>query len=197
MINKFLIATKNQGKIKEISFSLADQSLNFTDLSNSDIEEPAETGKTFEENALLKARYYHQKTGLCTLADDSGLEIDALEGFPGVNTADWAKRKDVFEIFEQMIKEKNSNNFKAKFVCVLCYLTDESNYKFFKAEVLGKLTFPPRGRNGFGFDPIFIAQGQTRTLAELDISKKNQISARAKSIKLFASYLKQISTLKT
>jgi len=187
-----LIATKNWGKVKEIAQMLQDLGLDLEIKTLKDfpkIEAPPETGKTFFENALIKAKYYAEKTGLLVLADDSGLEVDALNGAPGVYSSRFAgpdatdekNNQKLLELLKDVPLEKRT----ARFVCVMvCY---HPSGKYLKTEGIweGRIAFSPRGNYGFGYDPIFLLKelNYEKTAAELPIEVKNQLSHRGKALK--------------
>ena len=199
MIRKFkedslLIASGNQGKVKEIKALLAHLPINIVSTKDFDLEEPEETGKTFIENAVLKAKYYGENTGLPALADDSGLAVDLLDGAPGIYSARWAgESKDftlAFSRIQQEIKEKQSTQsgdvlveLAAHFVCALSLWWPDGHTESVEGTVNGHLTFPPRGNLGFGYDSIFIAEGHNVTFAEMPPEEKHQISHRANAFK--------------
>ncbi|MCS7072978.1 MAG: RdgB/HAM1 family non-canonical purine NTP pyrophosphatase [Bacteroidia bacterium] len=153
--------------------------------------EPEEIGTTFAENALLKARYYHEQTNLPTFADDSGLEIEALNGAPGVHSAYYGGEHGNAEqnIFRVLAEMQGITNRNARFVTVIAFITADGSEHLFEGSVLGTISQEPRGKQGFGYDPIFVPTGETRTFAELNPSEKNQISHRAVAMNLFRNYL--------
>ena len=148
------------------------------------IEEPEETGVTFAENAELKAVYYGEISNLPTLADDSGLCIDALDGYPGVYSARLAPDRDfskAIEIIQNKLLLKDLDSSPASFVCSLALRWPDGHVKIFEGKIDGVINFPPRGDNGFGYDPIFTPQGKTQVFAEMDPVEKNKMSHRAKA----------------
>lgn len=178
-----VIASHNSGKISEIRELLKELPFEVKNASDFHLEEPEETGTTFAENALIKARATTQATGLASLADDSGLVVFALDGEPGIYSARWAGPKKDFSIAITKIKneleEKNATDFSAKFICALALCLPNGEEKIFEGEVLGTLKFPPRGKNGFGYDPIFMADGMTQTYGEIEPQRKELINHRA------------------
>ena len=151
--------------------------------------EPIENGKSFQDNALIKARFASELTSHCypTIADDSGICIDNLDGAPGIFSARWAYKKNynfAFEKIKKNLNEKglNLNGQHAKFVCVLALIDKRKNEFFFKGTLKGKIVFPPKGKNGFGYDPIFIPLNCKKTLAQSSSSFKNSISHRKKAL---------------
>lgn len=186
-----VIATHNAGKLKEISALLAPYGLNCISAGSLGLAEPAETGTTFIENALIKARAASEASGLPALADDSGLSVTALGGRPGVYTADWAERqwfegppgRDWYMAMgkvEGMLAELGaSTDRSAWFSCVLAVAWPDGESAVYEGRVDGSLTWPPRGALGFGYDPVFVPSGREQTFAEIDPDEKHRISHRA------------------
>lgn len=189
---KLLIATSNQGKVHELAEALNGfgfELLSLDDLG-SPIEVPEETGDAFEENALLKARYYHERSGLLTVADDSGLEVNILGGRPGVHSARYAPTDR--ERIERLLAELDGvpmSERSARFVCALA-LVGENLAEVFTGTCRGHIRHLPSGKKGFGFDPVFVPEGDTRTFAEMDASAKSAISHRGRAIHLFAEFVR-------
>jgi XTP/dITP diphosphohydrolase len=189
-VKSLLIATTNLGKIKEIAEILKDLELEIKSLKDfQELKPPAETGKTFFENALLKARYYAEKTGLLALADDSGLEVSALGGAPGIHSARFAgenatDEKNYLKLLELM-KDLPDEKRSARFVCVMVCYHPSGAYISTEGVWEGKIAFSPRGEYGFGYDPIFLVKefNFEKTAAELPLEIKNQLSHRAKALK--------------
>jgi XTP/dITP diphosphohydrolase len=186
-----LLASHNQGKLREIADLLSPHGVTVRGAAELGLPEPEETGTTFAENAVLKAKVAAEASGLTALADDSGLSVTALDGAPGIFSARWAGPKRSFALamarVERELKAKGKNDPSAKFVCVLALVAPSGEQETFEGEVHGRLVFPPRGRNGFGYDPIFVADGMSRTFGEIDPAKKHAISHRAKAFEKFAS----------
>ncbi|MSP33798.1 MAG: RdgB/HAM1 family non-canonical purine NTP pyrophosphatase [Rickettsiales bacterium] len=199
---KILVATNNSGKFVEISDLL--QQINIESIKPAvDLAEPAETGETFAANSLLKAKYYAEKTGLVSLADDSGLCIEALNGKPGIHSARFALdelgQKNFPKTFEKIIsllKEKGvePSGSKAYFICNLTIFDPQSGFsESFEGRINGMLTFPARGAQGFGYDPIFIKDGISQTFGEISSIEKDAISHRAVAFaKLLSKFQPQI-----
>jgi XTP/dITP diphosphohydrolase len=166
---KFVIATHNAGKLKEIAALLAPYGLECLSAGSLGLPEPAETGTSFTENALIKARAAAEASGLPALADDSGLCVNALQGRPGVYTADWAERQS----FEG---DPGRDWYIA---CVLALAWPDCATAVYEGRIAGTLTWPPRGKLGFGYDPVFVPDGHTQTFAELPPEEKHRISHRA------------------
>lgn len=200
-----LIATGNPGKVREIRGVLTDLPVRVTDLQeHGDLPEPAEDGHTFAENARHKACYYAAKTGLWALADDSGLEVDALDGEPGVHSAryaadrcgDSADRDTIDAANNAKLLEALSNvpddKRTARFVCHLAMCDGERILIETFATVEGVIAHEPRGQNGFGYDPLFYVPELECTTAELPAEHKNRISHRGQAVRHFASLLKSL-----
>ncbi|BBC73102.1 non-canonical purine NTP pyrophosphatase [Altererythrobacter sp. B11] len=188
---KLVIATHNAGKLKEIGALLQPYGLDCISAGALGLPEPAETGTTFVENALIKARAAAEASGLPALADDSGLSVAALGGRPGVYTADWAERQwfegepgrdwfmamgKVEGMLAAMGLETPRDCF---FSCTLAIAWPDGEYAIYEGRAEGTLTWPPRGTMGFGYDPVFVPRGMERTFAELDPAEKHRISHRA------------------
>lgn len=191
MENKILlIGTTNKGKVREIAEELRELPLIIKDLSEfPDISPPEETGKSFFENALLKARYYAEKTGFLTLADDSGLEVEALGGAPGIYSARFAgpsatdeqNYTKLLNLLKGLPKEKR----KARFVCVMVCYHPSGQLIWSEGVWEGLIAEEPRGNYGFGYDPVFLVKefNYEKTAGELPLQVKNQLSHRAKALK--------------
>lgn len=196
---QILIATNNRGKFVEIEELL--KSINIKAISTFDlnISEPEETGSTFEENSLLKAKYYAQKTNLFSLADDSGLCVEALNNKPGIHSARFAKNSDgkndfnfAFEKIFAELKKIGAENSRAHFICNLTLFDPKTDFTIsFEGRVDGKLAFPTRGNQGFGYDPIFIKDGMDKTFGEIDPQLKDQISHRGDAFNQLVFWLKK------
>lgn len=186
MMMKFLLATSNQGKVKELQDLLADEEIEV--LSLQDIEgwqEVAETGKTFAENAAIKARAAAEKTGLISLADDSGLEADALAGAPGVHSARFAgEPKDDEANIDKLLKlldDVPDEARTARFRCSLAVVTPSGEEYTTEGMVEGRILRQRRGKGGFGYDSVFYVPDFGRTMAELSVAQKNKLSHRAQA----------------
>lgn len=185
--NRFqlLAATNNKGKIKELTDLLAELPFALKALNDFDnISEVEETGTTFEENAVLKATNYAKQTGIWALADDSGLEIEALGGAPGVYSARYGGTESDYSekigLILDEIFQTGSENRLAQFVCVIAVSNEKGEINYLaKGVCRGKIAFAPAGTNGFGFDPIFIPDGFEQTFGELSSEIKQKISHRA------------------
>jgi XTP/dITP diphosphohydrolase len=187
---ELVFATNNKHKVREISDLLDD---NFRILGLADLnitEDIPEEAETLEENALFKARYVHDKTGKNVFADDTGLEVDALGGAPGVYSARYAgENKSFDDNIEKLLREMNgANDRNARFRTVIALILDGTEY-LFEGTVEGEITRERRGAGGFGYDPVFLATGYERTFAEIPLSEKNKISHRAKAMRQLLDFL--------
>lgn len=187
--NTLLIASQNLGKVQELQKLLTPHGISVKSALDLDLPEPEETGKTLKENARLKALYYGSNKNVACLADDSGLMIHTLNGWPGVHTKDFADPTDDYA----MIREKlGDDQNQASMVCVLCLRTAKGEMFEFEGKVEGQLVFPPRGQGGFGVDPIFQPAEQPGpefyTFGERPDLKQN-LSHRARA---FAQLLKAL-----
>ena len=182
-----VIASHNKGKVREIRELLAPFALTIKGADELGLPEPEETEPTFVGNALLKARAAANASGEAALADDSGLAVKALDGAPGIYSARWAGETKNFTSamarVESELKTKNARDRGAKFVCVLALAKPDGETAVFEGEIEGTLTFPPRGDKGFGYDPIFVANGMTETFGEIDPAIKHGMSHRARAFR--------------
>ncbi|HJR08529.1 MAG TPA: XTP/dITP diphosphatase [Pyrinomonadaceae bacterium] len=193
--SELLIATNNTGKIRELTNLLSNLPLRLRRLSEfSQISEVEETGQTFAENAELKARLYSRQTNLWTLADDSGLEVDALGGAPGVLSARYAGAHATSEERNARLLSELSltgdEQRSARFICVIAlYEPGEEMTHLFNGVCEGRIAQRPQGRGGFGYDPLFIPAGYEQTFGELPDELKQQISHRARALAKVRAYL--------
>ena len=191
---KLIFATNNKHKIREIS-DLLDQNFSILGLAEVNItEDIPEDAETLEENALFKARYVHDKTGMNVFADDTGLEVDALGGAPGVYSARYAGEGRSFDdnnvkLLGQM---KNVENRSARFRTVIALILNGKEY-LFEGTVEGEIIREGKGTGGFGYDPVFKALGSNMTFAEIPLSEKNKISHRAKAMRKLLAFLSEIA----
>jgi len=185
-------ATANLHKLKEIKFILSGISLSILSLCDFPrIFLPAECGSTYEENALYKARQVFHFTGLPSLADDTGLEVKALGGRPGIFSSRYAendreRRRKLLEELREIPWEQR----RAKFVCTVAFVNGEGEY-LFRGEVPGFISFKERGENGFGYDPLFFLPEVGRTYGEMDEQEKNAVSHRFKALSKFREWLEK------
>lgn len=194
--HKLLIATRNRGKLRELKSLLA--GVPFTLVSLDDVgvaEDVAETGATLEENAILKATTYARLSGLPTLADDSGLEVDALGGEPGPRSSRYAGEgaTDAQRIAFLLKKLENipEESWTARFRCVIAIAWPSEQVELYTGECHGRITRHPRGTNGFGYDPVFFLPQYGRTMAELSAEEKDRISHRGAAARKAAAALQQ------
>ncbi len=189
---EIIFASNNKGKIaeiKEILYPLGIKVLSGEDFNLPDVEE---TGKTFEENAYIKALAAAREKNIPCIADDSGLCVDAIGGKPGVYTARYAPNRDFDKGMDKLLKElaeTKSNNRSAHFSCVIVLAYPDGNYKSFEGRVDGYIATQKTGNLGFGYDPIFIPTGFNRSFAEFNSDEKNKISHRGRALQKFIQYL--------
>tara|TARA_B100000767_G_C19626115_1_gene476203 strand:- start:125 stop:727 length:603 start_codon:yes stop_codon:yes gene_type:complete len=195
-IIKILIGTNNSGKLKEIK-DLLPKNLKIYSTSDFKIKSPAENGKTFEENSLIKAKYFSKKTKMLCLSDDSGLEIDILDGNPGIYSARWGGKKgNFFEAINRVFKEldKKDKNWrikkiKARFVCSLTIYGPDQKTINSIGKIEGYISPYMKGKNGFGYDPIFIPLGKKITFGQMKPLQKYRIDHRFKAFKKIKKFL--------
>lgn len=198
-----VVASHNAGKIREIEDLIGPFGFSAKSAAELKFEEPDETGTTFEENATIKALASAKASGLPALSDDSGLVVDALDGAPGVYTANWAEKEDgtrdfamAMEKVEKALAEKGVTDAKdrtARFVSVLCLAWPDGHTELFRGEVDGTVVWPARGSQGFGYDPVFQPEGYETTFGEMSAEEKHgwkpgdaaALSHRARAFKLF------------
>ena len=199
-----VLATHNAGKLREFRGLCEPFDIALTSAAELGLTEPEETGATFEANAVLKAATAMEASGKPALSDDSGLVVEALDGEPGVRTADWATTPDGTRDFdlamrkvEDALRERGATEpgrRRASFVSVLCLAWPDGTTEEFRGEVSGTLVWPPRGERGFGYDPVFVPDGHDRTFGEMDEDEKHgwrpgdadALSHRARAFKAFA-----------
>lgn len=187
---ELLVATHNEHKKEEIQQILGSDCL-VKSLTDYNIhEEIVEDGDSFHANALIKAKYCFEKTGIPSLGDDSGLVVESLDGRPGIFSARYAGDHDFAKNIEKVLEEMQGiENRKAYFITVLCYY-DENGAQYFEGRVHGNLLTENKGFKGFGYDPIFVPEGYDRTFAEMEPADKNKISHRKQALDLFMDFLK-------
>ena len=189
-INNILIGTNNSGKLKEIK-DLLPKNLEIYSTSDFKIKSPVENGKTFEENSLIKARYFSKKSKMICLSDDSGLEIDVLEGAPGIYSARWGGKKgDFVKAMNRVFKELDKKNkkwktkkIKARFICALTIYGPNQKTISSIGKIEGHISTSMKGENGFGYDPIFIPKGKRITFGEMKPLQKYKMDHRFKAFK--------------
>ncbi len=195
-ITNLLIGTNNKGKFREI-IALLPKRIKTYSILNFDLKSPIENGKTFEDNSIIKSKYFSKKTDLPCLADDSGLEIDILNKAPGIYSARWGgKNSDFNKAIKKVYRELNKKDkdwknkkIKARFVCVLSICILDKVIVCAKGKVEGNISSKPRGKNGFGYDPIFIPKGEKLTFGEIAPSRKYKIDHRFKAFKKIKKFL--------
>lgn len=191
--NRLVLATRNQGKVKEMERLLDGRGIEIVTAGDLGLPEVEETGTTFDENANLKAESAVKASGFAVLADDSGLAADALNGAPGVYSADWGGPERDFSVamdrLEREVREAGDERG-AAFVSLLILLWPDGRKISAKGEVRGRLTFPPRGEGGFGYDPCFIPEGESRTFAEMTAEDKAKHSHRSRAIEALMTELR-------
>ena len=195
-IKKIVIGTNNKGKLKEIR-DLLPKNIKTLSISELKIKSPRENGKTFKENSLIKSKYFSKITDLMCLADDSGLEIDILNKRPGIYSSRWGgKNSDFGKAIKKVYRELNKKNkdwkkrkIKARFVCALsiCYLNKKIACVIGSVE--GSISEKPKGKNGFGYDPIFIPKNKNKTFGEMRPYQKYKLDHRYKAFKKIKKFL--------
>ena len=189
-INRLLIGSNNIGKIKEIR-DLLPKTVKVFSPKELNLKSPPETGKTFEKNALIKAKYFSKKTKEICLADDSGLEIDLLNKSPGIFSARWGGKKNNFDIAIKKVYSKLNNKnpnwknkiVKARFICSLSIYWPNGKYIIKSGKIEGTISHRKKGINGFGYDPIFIPYGKKITFGQMSKKSKYRIDHRSKAFK--------------
>ena len=189
-IKKLFIGTNNKGKLREMR-RLLPKNIKILSTSDFKLKSPKENGKNFEENSLIKSKYFSKKTNLFCLADDSGLEIDLLDNKPGIYSARWGGKNSNFSLaIKKVYKEldkKNKNwkkkKIKARFICALSISFLSKKIACVVGKVQGSISLIPRGHNGFGYDPIFIPNGKKITFGEMKPSQKYKLDHRYKAFK--------------
>lgn len=181
--NELIIATHNKGKLREISDLLKPYIQKFYSAAELNLPEPEETGTTFAENAILKAVAAAKSGSKPALADDSGLSVNALGGQPGICSARWAGPEKDFMAAMQKVQDRLGGvpDRSASFICTLALAWPDGHTEIFEGRIDGHLVWPPRGDKGFGYDPFFVPEGDTRTYAEIEPQEKHQTSHRARA----------------
>lgn len=191
---KILLATTNDGKVKEFKKMLGELPFELLSLKDFSVREVEETGATFKENSTLKASEYALQTNCWTLADDSGLEVSALDNAPGVYSARYAGQQasdlaNTEKLLAELSQTKDKQRL-ARFVCSISISSDSGEIRFSASGVChGEISRYPKGTNGFGYDPVFIPKGFEKTFGELDDSEKRKISHRSKAMKQVITFL--------
>ena len=194
--NKLLIGTNNKGKLREIK-ALLPKSIKIYSTSEFNLKSPTENGKTFEKNSLIKSKYFSKKSGLMCLADDSGLEIDFLNKKPGIYSARWGgKHGDFSKAIKRVYRELNKKDknwkkkkIRARFVCALSISYFNKKIACVLGKVEGHISHKPKGKNGFGYDPIFIPFKKKRTFGQMKPSQKYKLDHRYQAFKKIRKFL--------
>jgi XTP/dITP diphosphohydrolase len=195
LTSPLVLASHNPGKLREIQALLDPLHIAVVSAAERGVEEPEETGASFAENAALKALHSARATGLAALADDSGLAVAALDGAPGIYSARWAGPSKDFTAAMKRVEESlrargiKPNGAAASFICNLALAWPDGRVEQFEGEIAGTLTFPPRGTEGFGYDPIFIPAGGTVSFGEMEPAAKHRISHRARAFQKLVAWL--------
>ena len=191
---RLVVASHNPGKIREIGELIRAFGVEAISAGTLGVSEPDETETTFAGNARLKALHSANATGLAALSDDSGLEVEALHGAPGIYSARWAGPTKDFKLAMAKVhhdcterKAWTATGPRANFTAALCVAWPDGTTRVFEGKVYGRLVWPPRGAKGFGYDPMFLADGETETFGEMEPDKKHAISHRARAFKLFVA----------
>lgn len=192
--DRLVLASHNAGKLREIGALLEPFGISVTSAAELGLEEPEETEDTFAGNARIKAHFAALGSNLPALSDDSGITIDALDGRPGVYTADWAETGNGRDFVMAMTRAWNELEAaeapaprKAQFRCVLCLAWPDGHDEVFEGKVDGQVVWPMKGDQGFGFDPIFMPDGESMTFGEMDPAKKHEMSHRADAFQKLVS----------
>ena len=195
-ITNLLIGTNNKGKLRELR-ELLPKYIKTLSTSDFNLKSPKENGISFEENSLIKSKYFSKKTNLICLADDSGLEIDLLAGAPGIYSARWGGRngdfnKAIKKVYKELTKKDKNwqyKKIKARFVCALSISFLEKKIVSVEGKVEGIISLKPKGKNGFGYDPIFIPNKEKKTFGEMRSSKKYRMDHRFQAFKKIKKFL--------
>ncbi|MBM7067277.1 RdgB/HAM1 family non-canonical purine NTP pyrophosphatase [Actibacterium sp. 188UL27-1] len=184
--DQLILASHNAGKLREIAALVEPFGVSVTSAGELGLEEPEETEDSFAGNARIKAHFAAQNSSLPALSDDSGIIVDALDGQPGVYTADWAEtpqgrdfKMAMTRVWDMCEEKAAPAPRSARFVCTLCLAWPDGHDEVFEGAVEGQLTWPMRGENGFGFDPMFLPDGETETFGEMDPARKHAMSHRS------------------
>ena len=195
-ISKLLIGTNNKGKYKEIR-DLLPKYIKTYSTQEFKLKSPREDGQTFEENSIIKSKYFSKKTKLICLADDSGLEIDILDKSPGIYSARWGGKKGDFNkainrVYKELYKRDQNwkqKKIKARFICALSISYLDKNIVTVAGKVEGSISVNPKGNNGFGYDPIFIPTNKKKTFGEMSSSQKYKMDHRYNAFKKIKKFL--------
>lgn len=194
-LEEIVFASHNDGKIKEIKKLLAPYGIKVKSALDMNLPDVEETGKTFEENSLLKSRTIAKLVNMPCLADDSGLCVDALNGAPGVYSARYAPNRDFDKGMEKLLAEMEKSPNKSRnahFSCVISLAWPDGQYKVFAGQVDGKIAFHKMGAGGFGYDPLFVPEGFTSSFAQMSQEEKNKISHRGRAVEKLKDFLNNL-----
>lgn len=194
-LEEIVFASHNEGKIKEIKKLLAPYGIKVKSALDMNLPDVEETGKTFEENSLLKSRTIAKLVNMPCLADDSGLCVDALNGAPGVYSARYAPNRDFDKGMEKLLAEMEKSPNKSRnahFSCVISLAWPDGQYKVFAGQVDGKIAFHKMGAGGFGYDPLFVPEGFTSSFAQMCQEEKNKISHRGRAVEKLKDFLNNL-----
>ena len=190
--DRLVVATGNAGKLEEMRALLAPRGIAIESHRDHGLTDPEETENTFLGNARIKAHAAARALGVPALADDSGIEVEALDGAPGVRTADWAEvpgGRDFLAAMtrthEALLRSGAPEPWRARFVSVLVLTWPDGHEEVFEGRAEGRIVWPPRGASGHGYDPVFVPEGEARTFAEMTAEEKNALSHRGRSIRAF------------
>jgi XTP/dITP diphosphohydrolase len=182
---RIVTASHNEGKVRELAELFAPYGVACVSAASLGLPEPDETGASFAANAALKAEAAAKASGLTAIADDSGLEVAALGGAPGIRSARWGGEARDFglamERVQRELEAKGASDLRANFTCALALAAPVAPARVFEGKVFGTLTWPPRGLRGFGYDPIFVPDGYTQTFGEMAPAEKNALSHRMRA----------------
>jgi XTP/dITP diphosphohydrolase len=182
---RIVVASHNEGKVRELAELFAPYGVACVSATSLGLPEPEETGASFAENATLKAEAAAKASGMTAIADDSGLEVAALGGAPGIHAARWGGAARDFGLamarVHRELEAKRASDFRANFTCALALAAPEGLTRVFEGKIFGTLTWPPRGLRGFGYDPIFVPEGYTQTFGEMAPAEKNALSHRMRA----------------
>jgi len=182
---RIVVASHNEGKVRELAELLAPFGVECVSAASLDLPEPEETGETFAENAALKAEAAAEASGMIALADDSGLEVEALGGEPGIHSARWGGEARDFGLamdrVHRELEAQSTSDARANFTCALALAAPEKSTRIFEGKVFGTIAWPPRGSRGFGYDPIFVPDGYSQTFGEIGPERKNELSHRMRA----------------
>lgn len=197
-MNTILLATKNNSKIKEFKDILKPFNIKIITLNDlNENFEVIENGNSFEENAIIKAKYIAKETSILTIADDSGIEIEVLDGFPGIYSARFAGEKTSYDFKNKLILSmmRNKDNRKARFVCAMAIALPSGEVEVVKEYIEGEINTSIKGENGFGYDPIFYLKEYDSTFAQISANIKNKISHRYKASQAVINILKELDLI--